>query len=83
MPLAERVRQTSHCAASKRGPTNREEKNQFALKEANVASPLLPSSPFIEALRFFGACLCVAAMLVLAAVPFIIISYEQWKQRVR
>jgi len=62
--------------------TNREETTSSP-KEANVASPVLAPFPFLETLRLFGACLCVAAMLVLAAVPFILISYEHWKERVR
>jgi hypothetical protein len=48
-----------------------------------MAASLLPSLPLVETLRFFGACLSVAAMLVLAAVPLIIIGYEYWKERVR
>ena len=47
-----------------------------------AASPVFTPLPFIEILRLFGACLFAAAMLIFAAVPFVVISYE-WKARVR
>jgi hypothetical protein len=43
----------------------------------------LPSLDIPAIFKLFGDCLAIATVLVLAAVPLVLISYELWKEKVR